>query len=184
MPRNDARRRLAAVARQLQPDAAAADHQHRKPDQETSSESQRFRAPMRGLNQGGDTHRQARDDLAGDAPPTPLEQYLFDLNGYVILRGAVSPAEVAQLNGALDALPVPRMGEWIGRAHVTATGGSGTAHGCQIQQCYEMGAPFEALIDHPAYFGKVHSVINPIATLEKRELKNTMQKYRKRPGIL
>lgn len=53
------------------------------------------------------------------------------------------------------------MGDWIGRAHVTPTGGSGFAHGCQIQQCYELGGPFEELVDHPSFFGKVRRFLGP-----------------------
>ena len=71
--------------------------------------------------------------------------------------------EVQRLNDHLDMLPRPKMGEWLGRAHVTATGGSGHAHGCQIQQCYELGGPFEALVDHPSFFGKVRRFLGPEA---------------------
>ena len=123
--------------------------------------------------QGGDSHHEAVD-AGEDLPPTPLELYQFDLNGCeppsrrraaasscctldpdrsctdIIIKGAVSKAEVDRLNAHLDALPRPRMGEWIGRAHVTATGGSGRAHGAQIQQCYELGGPFEELVDQCA----------------------------------
>lgn len=46
---------------------------------------------------------------------------------------------------------------------VTATGGSGFAHGAQIQQCYELGGPFEDLIDHPSFFGKICRFLGPEA---------------------
>jgi hypothetical protein len=111
----------------------------------------------------GDTHTQGRSDLDADVPPTALELYQFDLNGYIIIKGALSAAEVQRFNDHLDALPRPKMGEWIGRAHVTATGGSGFAHGCQIQQCYELGGPFEELVDHPSFFGKVRRFLGPEA---------------------
>jgi hypothetical protein len=35
---------------------------------------------------------------------TDMERYLFDLNGYLILRGALSLQEVAACNESLDAL--------------------------------------------------------------------------------
>ena len=66
----------------------------------------------------------------------------------IIIKGAISKAEVDRLNAHLDALPRPRMGEWIGRAHVTATGGSGRAHGADgsdatatVEQQEEEGTP-------------------------------------------
>lgn len=34
---------------------------------------------------------------------TPLEQYFFDVNGYVVRQNILSPAQVAELNAALDA---------------------------------------------------------------------------------
>ena len=35
---------------------------------------------------------------------TPHEKFLFDLNGYLVVRGALSPDEVGDLNAAVDAL--------------------------------------------------------------------------------
>ena len=89
-------------------------------------------------------------------PACPVAQY-------IIIRGALTASEVQRFNDHLDALPRPAMGEWIGRAHVTPTGGSGFAHGCQIQQCYELGGPFEELVDHPSFFGKVRRFLGPEA---------------------
>ena len=34
---------------------------------------------------------------------TPHEKFLFDLNGYLVVRGALSPDEVGDLNAAVDA---------------------------------------------------------------------------------
>ena len=48
---------------------------------------------------------------------TDMERYLFDLNGYLILRGALSPQEVTACNESLDSLQDCRPGEWRGRIH-------------------------------------------------------------------
>ena len=37
--------------------------------------------------------------------PTAMDEYLFDLRGYVTLPGAVSQAEVAAMNACLDEFP-------------------------------------------------------------------------------
>ena len=87
-------------------------------------------------------------------PATKLEEYLFDLNGFVVLKGALSLAEVDELNAALDALPKMKLGDWFGHAHMTSGPGD-----VSLQQVYELGDPFERLIDHPAYFEKLKRFI-------------------------
>ena len=44
--------------------------------------------------------------------PTDLDEYLFDLNGFVILRGVLSKEEVADANARIDTIPrsLPRKG--------------------------------------------------------------------------
>ena len=46
-----------------------------------------------------------------------LETYLFDLRGYIIIKGALSQAEVGQLNAELDGMPRLEPGQWHGRVH-------------------------------------------------------------------
>eukprot|EP01048_Picozoa_sp_COSAG05_P021210 COSAG05_NODE_3832_length_1815_cov_4.222028_1_plen_403_part_00 len=87
-------------------------------------------------------------------PPTPMEEFQFDLNGYCILRGAISDSEVASINRALDELPRMKLGDWFGYAHNTAGPGD-----ISLQQVYELGPAFERLIDHPAYFEKLRRFI-------------------------
>jgi hypothetical protein len=41
----------------------------------------------------------------GDTGMTEEELYLFDLRGYLVIKGALSPEEVAQLNDLIDARP-------------------------------------------------------------------------------
>ncbi len=85
--------------------------------------------------------------------PTDVEEYLFDLQGFVLLRGALSPEEVAAGNAAVDRIPrsLPRLG-WFG--HVQREDHP-EHRGISYQQIYEAGEPFERLIDHPSYINYV-----------------------------
>ena len=56
----------------------------------------------------------------------------------MVLKGALSMAEVDEINAALDALPKMRLGEWFGHAHMTSGPGD-----ISLQQLYELGEPFE-----------------------------------------
>jgi ectoine hydroxylase-related dioxygenase (phytanoyl-CoA dioxygenase family) len=80
--------------------------------------------------------------------PTPLDDYLFDLNGYLVLKNAIEPALIAEVNAAIDAIPPLAYGEWLGNAQRRDY----NVHtGLEIHNCVELGGPFEALIDHPSY---------------------------------
>ena len=68
---------------------------------------------------------------------TGMERYLFDLNGYLILRGALSLQEVAACNESLDALQDCGPGEWRGRVH--GHNFTGSHEGLNLQQIYEGG---------------------------------------------
>ncbi len=85
--------------------------------------------------------------------PTDLEEYLFDLHGFVHLRSALSHAEVDACNAAADTIPrsVPRNG-WYGYVHRE---NHPEHRGISYQQTYEAGEPFERLIDHPSYINFV-----------------------------
>lgn len=86
------------------------------------------------------------------APPSDLERYLFDLNGFIIVRGALSAAELAEGNAILDRLQHLRAGAWSGHVHAHTYGGR---DGLNLQQIYEAGGVWERLIDHPACIGRV-----------------------------
>jgi len=81
--------------------------------------------------------------------PTDLDEYLFDLNGFVILRGVLTPAEVADANARIDQIPraLPRKGwhGWVQREDHPEH------RGISYQQVYELGGTFERMIDHPNY---------------------------------
>jgi ectoine hydroxylase-related dioxygenase (phytanoyl-CoA dioxygenase family) len=80
--------------------------------------------------------------------PTSLDDFFFDLRGYLILENAVDPAHVADLNAALDAFPDLEWGEWHG--NVQRFDNNGKA-GVELQNIVEGGEPFERLIDHPSW---------------------------------
>ena len=77
--------------------------------------------------------------------PTEMEEYLFDLNGFLVIRNAVDGDHVEELNACTDALFPLEAGDWKG--HVHFTGG--------LQNIYEAGEPFERLIDQPSYIEHV-----------------------------
>ena len=88
-------------------------------------------------------------EFPGARVPTELEEYLFDLNGFVILRGVLSPGEVAAANAAIDTIPrsLPRGGwhGWVQREDHPEH------RGISYQQVYELDPVFERMIDHPNY---------------------------------
>ena len=47
--------------------------------------------------------------------PTALDDF-FDLNGYLVLKKAVEPELLTELNDAFDRLPPLQQGEWFGNA--------------------------------------------------------------------
>jgi len=89
--------------------------------------------------------------------PGDLDEYLFDLQGFLVLRNVLSKAEVGACNACVDLIPrsVPRNG-WFGRVHRE---NHPEHRGISYQQIYEAGAPFERLIDHPGYINYVSRFI-------------------------
>lgn len=80
----------------------------------------------------------------------PMQSYLFDLRGYIMLKNAIAPDHVKAINAAIDKMiylqPPLKAGEWYGCVHAHSFGGK---DGTNLQQIYEGGEPFERLIDHP-----------------------------------
>jgi hypothetical protein len=76
--------------------------------------------------------------------------YLFDLRGYLILKQAVDPQHIADLNAALDMFPELEWGQWHG--NVQRFDNNGHA-GCELQNIVEGGESFERMIDHPSWIG-------------------------------
>jgi len=84
--------------------------------------------------------------------PTKLETYFFDLQGYLVLKKALTSNEVGEINDALDKIPPIKKESWYGYIHAQSFGEN---DGLNYQQIYEAGEPFEKLIDHPAWIEKV-----------------------------
>ncbi|KPF89518.1 phytanoyl-CoA dioxygenase family protein [Novosphingobium sp. AAP93] len=78
--------------------------------------------------------------------------FSFDLNGYLLLRNAIEPELLAELNTAFDRFPDLASGEWWGNVQRLDTAGHA---GVELQNIVEAGAPFEALIDHSAWIARV-----------------------------
>ena len=84
---------------------------------------------------------------------TDMERYLFDLNGYIVIRNALSRQEVSDCDLILDTLQNCKAGEWFG--HVHGHNFTGAHEGLNLQQIYESGPAFQRLIDHPSWISKV-----------------------------
>ncbi|MEK7412103.1 MAG: phytanoyl-CoA dioxygenase family protein [Planctomycetota bacterium] len=88
--------------------------------------------------------------------PTELEIFLFDLNGFIIIRNALSPAELVEGNATMDRLQHLKPGDWFGHIHAHSYGGN---DGVNFQQIYEGGPIWERMIDHPSYIEKVRTFV-------------------------
>ena len=102
------------------------------------------------------------------AEKAALQDYLFDLQGYLLLEGAVSVADVGEMNGWVDDhweyVDGKRRrgagedsGAWIG--HVE-THTYGEKDGLNFQNIIEAGAVFERLIDHASWIDLAKRYIN------------------------
>lgn len=96
-------------------------------------------------------------------PPTAMETFLFDLNGFIILRGAIDPDHVAACNASMDRMQHMKKGEWAGHVHGHDYGGR---EGLNLQQIYEGGECWERLIDHPAYIERVRTFVGGEQTFD------------------
>ena len=96
---------------------------------------------------------------------TARDTYFFDLQGYLLLRGALGAAEVRACNAALDAVAAPALGEWRGYVHCHSFS---DGDGRNFQQIYEAGRPFEELIDHPAWFAKARHFVGAEGTFDEQ----------------
>jgi len=87
------------------------------------------------------------------AKPSPLDDYLFDLRGYLILRNVIAPDLVDELNGEFDKFPRDlKLADWYKGAQRRDYD---PATGMELHHCLEIGGPFEALIDNPGWINHV-----------------------------
>ena len=70
--------------------------------------------------------------------PTALEEYLFDLRGYLHLENAIDRAHVAELNALLDTYLDLAPDHWRSWTH--RHNADGYFH---LHNLFEIGAPFE-----------------------------------------
>lgn len=94
--------------------------------------------------------------------PTPTENYLFDLRGFLILKNAISPDLLDQLNDEFDRFPREmQTGQWYRGAQRRDYNAQS---GLELHHCIEIGGPFEILIDYPAWLGYVQTYCGEMGT--------------------
>jgi ectoine hydroxylase-related dioxygenase (phytanoyl-CoA dioxygenase family) len=81
-----------------------------------------------------------------------LDDYLFDLNGYLIIQNAIDAQLLADLNAAFDAFPELEFKEWWGEVQRLD---NNARAGVELQNIVAGGKPFETLIDHPSWIDKM-----------------------------
>jgi hypothetical protein len=119
------------------------------------------------LKQYWDHHLRPLEVAFPDSPvPSPLEEYLFDLQGFLVLRGALDDEEVAACNETIDRIPTKlERRDWWGYVqredHPEHRGRS-------YQQIYEAGEAFERLIDHPSYVNYLLRFVGGQGTFDYR----------------
>lgn len=91
---------------------------------------------------------------------TERDKFFFDLNGFLVLKGALDADHLAAINARIDEFlamdPPLQRGEWVGGVQAHSYTGN---EGLNLQQVYEAGEPFERLIDHPAWIDKAKTFI-------------------------
>jgi ectoine hydroxylase-related dioxygenase (phytanoyl-CoA dioxygenase family) len=80
--------------------------------------------------------------------PSALDDYWFDLRGYLVLENVLGAEQLAALNGAFDRFPDIAPGDWVGnsqrRDYTPDTG-------YELHNCLEFDPAFDDLIDHPGW---------------------------------
>lgn len=84
-----------------------------------------------------------------------MEEYLFDLRGYIILEKAICPRHVGEINDVVDSILPMSPDEWRGPLHALA----GSVDNLVIENIFEAGEPFERLIDHPAWLDNMRHFV-------------------------
>lgn len=84
------------------------------------------------------------------------KDYLFDLNGYRVIKGALSPRQLAWINEWIDSQPELPPGAWIGDVETHSYQGH---DGINYQNIVAGGEVFEELIDSPTWINEVRRYI-------------------------
>lgn len=88
------------------------------------------------------------DQATPSAGPSDLDDFLFDLRGYLVVESAINAPALQSLNAAFDRLPDLAPGEWIGNAQrrdYTAD------TGYELHNCLEFDVAFHQLINHRSW---------------------------------
>lgn len=95
---------------------------------------------------------------SGAALSEQERDFLFDINGFRVLRGALGADQLAAINEWVDEHDVDAlgMGDWIGDVEVHTYG---SEDGVNFQNIVEGGQVFEELIDNPAWIDEVRRYI-------------------------
>ena len=97
---------------------------------------------------------------------SPRDVYFFDLNGYIIIRNALSSQEVNELNYCIDRIPKQEPGTSYGNVHFHDYNDDGQS-GLNLQQIYESGEPFENLINHPSWIDHMKLFVGARGTFDQ-----------------
>lgn len=118
----------------------------------------------------------SRDWIHVDETDEYLTDYLFDLNGYIVVKNAVQKQDLADMNRWVDDhwnyVEGKRRntdgdsGNWIGYVETHTYSG---ADGCNFQNIIEGGAVFRRLINYPAWINHCRRFINPTNGLSLHE---------------
>ena len=82
--------------------------------------------------------------------------YLFDLNGFRVIKGALAQDQLKRINDWVDAHPPGELGDWVGDVEAQSYQGH---DGVNFQNIVEGGDVFEECIDHPAWYADVRRYI-------------------------
>ncbi|MEM7536126.1 MAG: phytanoyl-CoA dioxygenase family protein [Chloroflexota bacterium] len=88
--------------------------------------------------------------------PTEIDDYLFDLRGYLKLENVLSSEQVAELNAGIDALLPLEPGEWKDNIQRHDNGKGPQTH---LQNINEAGPLFADLIDYQKWIGYVNRYV-------------------------
>jgi len=106
--------------------------------------------------------------MATNPETQELNDYLFDLNGYRVIKNAVSPEQVAQMNQWINEHPVDKskVGQWIDHVEVQTYMNE---DGVNYQNIIEGGKVFEDLLTSPAWYPDVKRYIGNFGSLSLNE---------------
>ena len=104
--------------------------------------------------------------------PTPMEEYLFDLHGYTVIKGALDPDHLRATNDFLDALPPLQIDQWYGNIDVHTYSG---IDGVNLQNIIE-GANSERFLNDSLIIrlGLIWSVTTSVPTIDHSSTRDSL----------